>query len=60
MALLNSFLGRFKQNIACWKGLESGNPNALQVVTSCKALHVIPYKIENAVEKSPLISWNIA
>jgi hypothetical protein len=58
--MVKSFLNRFHRIIACEKGLESGNPDALQVITSCKVLHVITYKIENTVEKSPRITWNIA
>jgi hypothetical protein len=54
------FLNRFCRIIACWKGLESKNLDLLQVITSCKALHVKPYKKENIVEKTPQISWNIA
>jgi hypothetical protein len=52
MALLMSFVGRFRRIIACWKGLESRNLDLLQVITSCKAFHVIPYKTENIAEKS--------
>jgi hypothetical protein len=59
-ALLSSFLNRFRQTIACWKGLELRNPDTLQLITSCNALHVIPYKKENIAGKTPNISWNIA
>jgi hypothetical protein len=59
-ALLNSFLNRFHRIIACWKGLESRNPDTLQLITFCNALHVRYYKKENIVEKTPQISWNIA
>ncbi len=55
-ALLNSFLGRFRRIITCWKGIESRNLDQLQVITSCKALHVMPYKKENIVEKTSQIS----
>ncbi len=51
-------MDRFRRIIACWKGLELGNPDTLQVITSCKALHVITYKNQNKAEKN-LISHGI-
>jgi hypothetical protein len=35
-------------------------PFLLQLITFGKALHVISYKKENMVRKSPHFSWNIA
>jgi hypothetical protein len=49
---------RFCRIIAYWKGLELRNPDTLQVITSCKALEVIPYKNKNIAEKR-LISHGI-
>ncbi len=51
-------MDRFRRIIACWKGLELRSPDTLQVITSCKALHVMSYKNENIAEKS-LISHRI-
>jgi hypothetical protein len=43
---------RFRQIIACSKGLELRNPDTLQVITSCKALHVMSYKNQNIAGKN--------
>jgi hypothetical protein len=51
-ALLNSFLVRFGQIIACWKGLELRNSDSLLVITLRKALHVIAYKMQNIVHSN--------
>ncbi len=55
---MKSFVDRFRRIIACWKGLELRNPDTLQVITSCKALHVMSLKNQNIAEKS-LISHGI-
>jgi hypothetical protein len=60
MALLERFFKLFRRITACWKGLESRNPDTLQLITFGNALHVKYYKKENIVEKTPQISWNIA
>ncbi len=53
IAPLKSFLNRFSRIIACWKGIEIRNLDSLLVITKCKALHVIAYKMRNIVQKSP-------
>ncbi len=51
-------MDRFRRIIAYWKGLELRNPDTLQTITHCKALHVMSYKNQNKAEKS-LISHGI-
>ncbi len=58
-ALLTSFLNRFWQIKARWKGLELSFPYLLPDITFGKALHVIPYKNKPMSRKIANISRNI-